>query len=262
MHTPVTTPRKSLYHNYTVYPYTFPSNPEQSDSVVTIVGGGPIGLAASLLLAKYGIKNIVLLSEQQVSEGSRGLVYTKRSMEILKVAGIADRIIEKALSWTSGNSFYSGERVFRMENPVDPQDSYPPLNNLQQNYLETYLVEEAAQNPLIELRWGNHLKTFTQDESGVTLTVDTPEGEYSYKSPWMIAADGVRSSIRQAMNLTMEGNSYEGRFVIVDIRIDLDLPTERLAYFSPDWNKGNTILLHKEPDNIWRLIEQDIRSRA
>lgn len=96
----------------------------------------------------------------------------------------------------------------------------------------------------------------------MTLTVDTPEGEYSYKSPWMIAADGVRSSIRQAMNLTMEGNSYEGRFVIVDIRIDLDLPTERLAYFSPDWNKGNTILLHKEPDNIWRLIEQDIRSRA
>lgn len=262
MHTPVTTPRKSLYHHYTVYPHTFPSNPEQSDSVVTIVGGGPIGLAASLLLAKYGIKNIVLLSEQQVSEGSRGLVYTKRSMEILKVAGIADRIMEKALSWTSGNSFYSGERVFRMENPVDPQDSYPPLNNLQQNYLETYLVEEAAQNPLIELRWGNHLKTFTQDESGVTLTVDTPEGEYSYKSPWMIAADGARSSIRQAMSLTMEGNSYEGRFVIVDIRIDLDLPTERLAYFSPDWNKGNTILLHKEPDNIWRLIEQDIRSRA
>lgn len=172
MHTPVTVPRKSLYHEYTVYPHTFPSDPAQSNGIVTIVGGGPIGLVASLILAKHGIKNIVLLSEQQVSEGSRGLVYTRRSMEILKVAGVADRIMEKALSWTSGNSFYCGERVFRMETPVDPQDSYPPLNNLQQNYLETYLVEEAAKQPLIELRWGNHLTSFSQDDHEVTLVVD------------------------------------------------------------------------------------------
>ncbi|GAA4405515.1 oxidoreductase [Advenella faeciporci] len=256
MHTPVTVPRQSLYHSYTVYPHTFPSDPARSNGVVTIVGGGPIGLVASLILARHGIKNIVLLSEQQVSEGSRGLVYTRRSMEILKVAGVADRIMEKALSWTSGNSFYSGKRVFRMENPVDPQDSYPPLNNLQQNHLETYLVEEAARQPLIELRWGNHLTSFSQDEHEVTLVVDTPEGEYTYKTPWLIAADGARSAVRQSMGLTMEGNSYEGRFVIVDIRIDLPLPTERLAYFSPDWNPGNTILLHKEPDNIWRFDYQ------
>ncbi|WP_238534337.1 FAD-dependent monooxygenase [Advenella kashmirensis] len=188
--------------------------------------------------------------------GSRAIVFTKRSMEILDFAGVATRIMTKALPWTSGNSYYKGERVFRMETPVDDNDRFAPLNNLQQNWLETYLVEAAQAQPLIRLCWGNRLSSFTQDDSGVALVVDTPEGEYTCRTNWLVAADGARSTVRQQLGLTLEGDSYEGRFVIVDIRIDLDLPTERLAFFSPDWNPGNTILMHKEPDNIWRFDYQ------
>jgi 3-(3-hydroxy-phenyl)propionate hydroxylase len=72
----------------------------------------------------------------------------------------------------------------------------------------------------------------------------------------VVAADGGRSGIRSAMNLEMEGASYEGFFVIADIRIDLPYPTERLAFFDPEWNPGNTILMHREPHGIWRVDYQ------
>src|SRR5690606_436400 len=231
MHQPLRQPRASLYHPYTVYAPYHPGAGQDATVPVTIVGGGPIGLVSALILARHGIRSNVLISECQVTEGSRAIVFTKRSMEILDFAGVATRIMTKALPWTSGNSYYKGERVFRMETPVDDHDRFAPLNNLQQNWLETYLVEAAQAQPLIRLCWGNRLTSFAQDPSGVALVVDTPDGEYTCRTNWLVAADGARSTVRQQLGLALEGDSYEGRFVIVDIRIDLDLPTERLAFF-------------------------------
>ncbi len=256
MHRPITTPHESLYHDYVIHPHYHPNDDTRHDAPVTIVGAGPIGLCSALLLAKQGVKSIVLASQLQVCEGSRGLVYTKRSMQILQTAGVAKAIVQKALPWTAGNSFYHGKRVFRMQNPSDEHDVFAPLNNLQQNHLEKYLIDAALVNDYIEIRFGNHVTDLYSRADGVTLQVDTPVGTYSYKTPWLIAADGGRSFVRAKLDLKLHGSSYEGRFVIVDIKVDLPLPTERLAYFSPKWNQGNTILLHKEPDGMWRFDYQ------
>lgn len=257
MHVPSTTPRPSLYYQYQVYPYFHSTENLSADAnTVTIVGAGPIGMSTALLLAKQGVKVILLSAEQQLSEGSRALVYTKRSMEILNAAGVANKVMQKALPWTHGNSIYKGQVCFRMETPVHEHDQFYPLNNLQQNWLEYYLLEEIQAQPNIEVRWGNKVVDHQQHDDVVTLTVHTPEGEYQQQSHWVVAADGGRSPIRERMQLRMQGASYEGRFVIADIRIKLDYPTERLAFFSPDWNPGNTILMHREPDDIWRFDYQ------
>jgi 3-(3-hydroxy-phenyl)propionate hydroxylase len=87
----------------------------------------------------------------------------------------------------------------------------------------------------------------------VTLNVDTPEGVYDLRTGWVVAADGGRSPMRRMMGLRMEGRSYSGNFVIADIKADIPLPTERLCHFDPDWNPGNNVLVHREPDGIWRL---------
>lgn len=262
MHRPNTEPRRSIYYTYRVFPAFLPSAAARDDRRrrVVIVGAGPVGLTAALDLARYGVPCVLLESEQQVSEGSRAIVFTRRSMEILQQVGVADRISAAGLPWRYGNSFYRGERVFRMDAPHDPDDRFFPMINLQQQYLEEYLVAAAQANPLIELRWGNRV---TKVEQGVAsgsefarLEVDTPEGPYTLEADWVVAADGARSAIRTMMELQMEGASYEGRFVIADIRIDLDLPTERLAFFDPAWNPGNTVLMHREPGNIWRIDYQ------
>ena len=257
MHQPDIQARASLYFPYQVYPYFASKEATRAAAdTVTIVGAGPIGMTLALSLAKMGIKSVILTAEQQLSAGSRAIVYTKRSMEIMQHIGIAAPLLEKAYPWTAGNSIYKGKVCFRMDAPVGEHDQFYPLNNLQQNYLEQLFVDAIAKNPLIELRWGNKVIAALQSDDDVVLTIDTPEGEYQHTSAWVVAADGGRSPIREDMGLRMEGDNYEGRFVIADIRIKLPYPTERLAYFSPDWNPGNTILMHRQPDDIWRFDYQ------
>jgi len=257
MHQPHSQPRASIYYQYQVFEPWLPSQhaAPQSHSVV-IAGAGPIGMVVALLLARQGVASVLLESERQVSEGSRAIVFTRRSMEILQQAGVAGRIMQHGLPWRFGNSFYQGQRVFRMEAPFDDNDRFWPMINLQQQYLEEYLIDAVREQPLIDLRWGNRVQSVRQDADSAMLEVDTPEGTYPLKADWLVAADGARSGIRTAMDLKLEGSSYEGRFVIADIRVDLPLPTERLAFFDPDWNPGNTVLMHREPHGIWRVDYQ------
>ena len=257
MHLPSANPRPSIYYNYQVFKPWFPSeNGPQEKKKVVIVGAGPAGMVTALELARHGVASVVLASDLQFSQGSRAIVFTRRSMEILQQVGVAHRITENGLPWRSGNSIYRGQKVFRMETPLDPDDRFFPMINIQQQYLEEYLHDACAAHSLIEVRWGNKLVKAEQSEGIVTAHVDTSAGPYQLETEWLVAADGGRSDIRSAMNLKLEGASFESIFVIADIRIDLPFPTERLAFFDPDWNRGNTILMHKEPHGIWRMDYQ------
>ena len=270
MHRPADAPRPSIYYRYQVHAAA--QAQPQADVQVLVVGAGPIGLVTALGLARQGVRVTVLESELQVSEGSRAIVFTRRSMEILQQAGVAERMTAKGLPWRFGNSFYRGQRVFRMEAPHREDDRFLPMTNLQQQYVEEYLLDALAAYPNAQVRWGHKVKRLVDNlgESddagsgtvtpypthGVTLEIDTPTGAYLQHAPWVVAADGARSVLRAACGLKLEGAAYEGRFVIADIRIDLPLPTERLAFFDPPWNPGNTVLMHREPDSIWRVDYQ------
>ncbi|OGB72398.1 MAG: monooxygenase [Burkholderiales bacterium RIFOXYC12_FULL_65_23] len=257
MHQPTTEARPSIYYQYQVFqPWLASRHPAQPRQQVVIVGSGPSGMVTALELARHGVASVVLSAELQFSQGSRAICFTRRSMEILQQVGVADRMTEGGLPWRFGNSFYRGQRVFRMEAPHDPDDRFFPIINVQQQYMEEYLHDACKANPLIDFRWGNKVVQVEQQDGYARVTVDTPEGEYQLESDWVVAADGGRSPIRSAMELQMEGASYEGFFVIADIKIDLPLPTERLAYFDPEWNPGNTILMHREPNGIWRVDYQ------
>ena len=257
MHQPVGTPRPSIYYDYRVHAPWLPSaHGAQPRHQVVIAGAGPAGMVTALELARHGVPSVLLNSELQVSQGSRAIVFTRRSMEILQQVGVAGRMTASGLPWRFGNSIYQGQTVFRMDAPHDADDRFFPMLNLQQQYLEEYLLDACAASPLIELRWGNKVVGVQQQADHARLTVDTPEGEYAMEAGWLVAADGGRSDIRTMLGLKLEGASYEGFFVIADIRIDLPLPTERLAFFDPVWNPGNTILMHREPHGIWRVDYQ------
>lgn len=257
MHQPTTTPRPSIYYNYQVFsPWLASQHPAQGRKQVVIVGSGPAGMVTALELARHGVPSVVLSAELQFSQGSRAIVFTRRSMEILQQVGVAERMTAGGLPWRFGNSFYRNQLCFRMEAPHDADDRFGPLLNVQQQYMEEYLHDACQANPLIDFRWGNKVVQVAQQDGYAVATVDTPEGEYQLETNWLIDASGGRSAIRSAMNLEMEGASYEGFFVIADIKVDLPLPTERLAYFDPEWNPGNTILMHREPNGIWRVDYQ------
>ena len=257
MHQPDATPRHSIYYRYQVHaPWLPAAGSAQPRVPVVIVGSGPAGMVTALELARHGVPSVVLESELQVSLGSRAIVFTRRSMEILQQVGVAARMTEAGLPWRNGNSFYRGQRVFRMAAPHDPDDRFFPMLNIQQQSLEEFLVDACKAQPLIDFRWGNKVTAIAQHADHAVLTVDTPAGDYTLPADWVVAADGGRSPLRSMLDLKLEGASYEGFFVIADIRVDLPLPTERLAFFDPDWNPGNTVLMHREPHGIWRVDYQ------
>ncbi len=255
MHQPAATPHDSIWYSYRVFPFRRPAELEgvAGRQPVVIVGAGPIGLLTALNLARFGVPSVVLEAEQQVSHGSRAIVLTRRSMEIIQQAGVAAPFLAKGLPWSDGRSFYRGRQVYHMVLPHDADDRFMPGLNLQQQYIEQYLVEAAQRSPLIELRWASQVVGVQQHEEHATLRVDTPEGAYDLDAGWVVAADGGRSAMRRLLGLRMEGRAYAGNFVIADIRADLPMPTQRLCYFDPEWNPGNNVLVHRQPEGLWRL---------
>ena len=221
-----------------------------------VVGAGPVGLTAALELARHGVRCVVVDDKSTLSEGSRAICIARHSLEIMQQLGLSDRFVAKGLGWTHGTSYYGTRPVYRLEMPHSENERFFPMYNLQQQYIEQFLVEAATQNPLIELRWQNRLTGIELADSGARLTIETPAGPYSLDTRYVLAADGARSAVRHSLGLKLHGDAYEGRYVIVDIRMASTYPTERRAYFDPPANPGATVLIHKQPDDIWRVDYQ------
>jgi 3-(3-hydroxy-phenyl)propionate hydroxylase len=258
MHQPAPPRSDSLYFTYEDFPFVRPPELDGAQPVhdVAIVGGGPVGLVTALELARHGIRAVVLEPKRSVSEGSRALAFSRRSQEILHGLGVSGPVTGKALAWTHGRSFYRDTVIFRLEMPRSEEERFGPMINLQQCYLEQFLVDRVRADGLAEIRWRSKVTGAVQDVEKVTLTVDTPEGAYTLAARTVVAADGARSVMRSAFGLRMDGESHEGTYLIADIKIDSTLPTERHAWFDPPSNPGATMLMHKQPDGLWRVDYQ------
>ncbi|MFM9926997.1 FAD-dependent monooxygenase [Variovorax sp. H27-G14] len=228
---------------------------------VVIAGGGPVGMALALGLANHGVRCVILEADDTVCAGSRAACISRRSLEIMERLGVLKNFMAKGLPWSVGRSYYKTAEVFRFEMPTDAQQKLPPMINLEQYYAEHYLLEEIfrrneATPGLIDIRWGTELTALTQDDDGVTLDVRNAHGAYRLHGQWLAACDGGQSFVRKALGLALEGTGYEGRYVIIDIELHSGHPTERRAWFDPPWNPGSTVLMHRQPDDIWRIDYQ------
>ncbi len=256
--------RQSLYFDYVEYPFARPAELDGAarGHQVAVVGAGPVGLATALDLAKRGIEVVVLEAGSTVCGGSRATCVARRSLEVLHLVGAAQPIYRKGMPWTSGQSFYRGQLVYRLEMPHSDDERYYPMINIQQNYVELFLLEELNQCASADLRWSSRVTRISQHEDGVSLGVETPEGAYTLQAEYVVAADGAHSTLRELMDLRLAGRSYEGAYLIADIKLKSEYPTQRRAWFDPPSNPGSTVLMHKQPDDIWRVDFQLIGDEA
>jgi 3-(3-hydroxy-phenyl)propionate hydroxylase len=255
----VTPSRTGVQQSYTYPKYTF-RRPAALDRAgvetlpVVIVGGGMVGLSAAMEFACLGIETVVLDDDDSVSSGSRAICVSKRTLEVFDRSGVADRMTDKGVIWRRGR-VYRGEReIYNFDLLPEAGHKMPAFINLQQYYAEEYLVDRIEALGRTDIRWRNTVVDIDVDAGdGALLTVETPEGRYQTQAGHVIAADGVRSTIRRAMGLEFTGRTFEERFLITDIKMKADFPMERRFWFEPSFHGGQSALLHRQPDNIFRI---------
>lgn len=220
---------------------------------VAVVGAGPVGLTAAIDLALRGVQVVLLDDSDRIGEGSRGICHAKRSLEIWDRLGIAERLVALGVTWQRGKVFCGDALAYSFDLLPEQGHKMPAFINLQQYVLERTLVERAQALAAIDLRWRNKVVGADTRGEAVRLTVDTPDGPYRLDADWVIAADGVRSTMRNLLGLRFAGLNFEDKFLIADIRMAADLPTERRFWFNPAFHSGASALMHRQPDNIWRI---------
>ncbi len=224
---------------------------------VVVIGAGPVGLAAAIDLAQQGLAVLLLDDDDTVSVGSRGLCYAKRTLEILDRLGCGQAVVDKGVTWNIGRTFHRETEVFHFNLLPEPGHRRPGMVNLQQYYLEQFLVERAAQLPGLDLRWRHKVARVTPQADGVQVDVDTADGNYALHADWLVVADGARSPVRRQLGLDIEGKVFQDRFLIADVVLKTPMfeagKAERWFWFDPPFHPGQSVLLHREADDVWRI---------
>jgi 3-(3-hydroxy-phenyl)propionate hydroxylase len=252
-----------MLSTYTYPRYAYRRPPELDEpgkrhhARVVVVGAGPVGLAAAIDLAQQGVAVTLLDEDNTVSLGSRGLCYAKRTLEVLDRLGVGDAVVAKGVTWNIGRTFHRETEVFRFNLQPEAEHERPGMVNLQQYWLEQYLVERALQLPELALRFQHKVTHVERHDDGVVLQVGTPDGSFTLHADWLVVADGARSPIRRMLGLDVEGQVFRDRFLIADVVMKAELfppgAAERWFWFDPPFHPGQSVLLHREADNVWRI---------
>ena len=247
---------ESLYFTYPHFDAPTDRDERPCRTPVAIIGAGPVGMVAALALAVEGVRSLLVDAKPTFNDGSRAICIARQSFYILDQVGALAPFLDKALGWTTGRSFYRGRQILEFHMPDSAHEKFRPMYNLQQQYIEAFLWQAVDANPLIDARWRTELVGVDQDAHAVRAMLRDPNGTYTVDADWLLAADGARSRVRAARGLRLKGENYQGRYVIADVRMDHDYPTIRRALFDPKSRPGGTVLVHRQPDDIWRIDYQ------
>ncbi|MBI3349481.1 MAG: FAD-dependent oxidoreductase [Burkholderiales bacterium] len=228
---------------------------------VVIVGAGPVGLTLALDLAKRDVPVVVIDDSDRIGEGSRAVCWAKKTLEVFDRIGVGEAVAREGVRWQRGRVFHGEREAYAFDLLPEAGHKMPAMVNLQQDQVEAKLVRAIQLDARIELRGRHELIGLEQDEGGVTLNVRTPDGLFDMRADWVVACDGARSPTRQLLGLSFQGQVFEDRFLIADVRLAPDARPrgldparpERWFWFDPPFHRGQSVLLHAQADGLWRI---------
>ena len=252
-----------MQKTYTYPEFAYCQSPEQRAGQlkrhpVVIIGAGPVGMTQALDLASRGVASVILDDNNTVSVGSRALCYAKRTLEVWDRLGLGEGYAQRGIQWKVGKVFFRNDLAYQFDLLPEDHHKMPAMINLQQYHLEEDLVKACQASPLVDLRWKHKLLSLEQtSDTGddvATLTVETPDGIFKLQADWVVAADGANSDTRRMVGADFTGQFFQDRFLIADVVINqTEFPTERWFWFDPPFHRNQSVLLHRECDNVWRI---------
>jgi 3-(3-hydroxy-phenyl)propionate hydroxylase len=229
---------------------------------IVIVGGGITGLTMACSLARLGVKAILIDEDDTVGvkgASSRGICYTQKSLEIFERLGVYEPIAAKGVQWSVGRTYAGHDEVYNFD--LRQQGSFhlseqPPFINIQQFYIEAFLVDRINTLGHVELRWRNRLTAFEQDEQSALLTIETPAGRYQVRAEHVIDATGSASPLRKWLNVPFDSKRGDDRWCIADVRFTTRPPQERHTWIEAPFNENRAVWQHLMGDEVWRIDYQ------
>ena len=226
---------------------------------IVIAGAGPAGLTLACDLARRGVHAVLLDEDDTVGvrgASSRGICHAQKSLEIFERLGIYGRIADKGITWSFGRTFSGEEEVYNFNLKTDSVSAQPPFINLQQFYLEWFLVDRILELGLTDLRWKNRVTRIVPGDDGVRVEIETPAGAYAIEAGHLIDATGANSTIRTQLGLDAHSSRSTDRWCISDVRFRKPLPTERWTWVDAPFNEGRAVWQHLMADGVWRIDYQ------
>ncbi|MEJ7929170.1 FAD-dependent oxidoreductase [Ramlibacter sp. AN1015] len=229
---------------------------------IVIVGGGITGLTAACCLARLGVSAVLLDEDNTVGvkgASSRGIVYTQKSLEIFQRLGVYEAIAAKGTRWSVGRTFAGSDEVYSFDMRKQSGfnlSSQPPFINIQQFYIEAFLVDRIREVGHVDLRWCNRVTAFSQDEQGALLSVTTPAGDYQLRADYVIDATGSRTPFRGWVGASVTAKKGDDRWCIADVRFTKHPPVERHTWIEAPFNDNRAVWQHLMADDVWRIDYQ------
>lgn len=237
---------------------------------VAIVGAGPVGLTLAIRLAQHGVASVLFDAQpDHEAAGSRAICMQRETLEIWGRAGVGERVARRGVQWHIGRTYFGNRELFSVELPAATHDHFPPFVNISQSEVESSLIDRCREAG-VDLRRGWRLTGLDQDADGVDASFETDAGARTVRAAWLVGTDGAHSAARHALGLEFRGYSFDDRFLICDIRARLPFPNERRFFFDPPHNRGRQVLIHPQPDDVWRIdwqvpsetdLDDELRSR-
>jgi 2-polyprenyl-6-methoxyphenol hydroxylase-like FAD-dependent oxidoreductase len=227
-------------------------SPTDLDAEVAVIGAGAVGMTLAGRLAQHGIR-VAVFEVTPVREriGSKAICMQRETLEIWARLGIGETVAKRGIQWQVGRTYHRGRLLFEVRLPAS-DEHFPPFVNISQSE-----VEERLESGLAELgvpvHRGHRFVAVDQDAEGVHATFETDAGRLTHRIAYLVGADGAHSSVRHAAGIGFEGYSFDDRFLIADIRASLPISNQRHFHFDPPWNPGRQVLIHPQPDGIWRI---------
>jgi 2-polyprenyl-6-methoxyphenol hydroxylase-like FAD-dependent oxidoreductase len=221
-------------------------------SDVAVVGAGAVGLTVAARLAQHGADVDVFESEPRRERiGSKAICMQRETLEIWARLGVGERVASRGVQWRIGRTYVRGRQLFEVHLPGD-DEHFPPFVNISQSEVEE-LLEARAIELGVRIHRGHSFTGLAQDPGGVTASFDTDGGPLTHRSRVLIGADGAHSTVRHALGIAFHGYSFDDRFLISDVRATLPFSSERHFHLDPPWNPGRQVLIHPQPDDVWRI---------
>ena len=227
-----------------------------------IVGGGLAGLTAACDCAVRGIPAVVLDEDNTIGvrgASSRGICYAQRTLEILSRLGVYERVKEKGIQWFVGRTLAGDDEIYSFDLAKQSTHSYscqPAFINIQQFYIEWYLVDRIRELGTVDLRWQSRVTGIRLVEKGAELTVQTPAGQYTLSGRHVIDATGVRSPLRDMLGQQTRAEIGVDRWCISDVRFRHRPQIERWTWIEAPFNQNRAVWQHLMADDVWRLDYQ------